>query len=366
MNVSFLNLTKQYNSIQVEINSAIAKVVKKQRFILGEEVAAFEHEFARYLGAKHVIGVNSGTDALILALRSLGVGKGDEVITQPNSFIATTLAILEVGATPIFVDINPDTYQIDENLISEKITSKTKAILPVHMYGAPCNIEKIAQIAKEHKLFLIEDACQAVGSSFSNKKVGTFGELGTFSFYPGKNLGAYGDGGAICTNNTNIYKKLLSLRNYGQTEKYIHNEIGVNSRLDEIQAAVLRVKLKNVDRWNVQRRDIANTYKKLLKDIKVQKILENSVSNYHLFVIQVSNRDELGGKLLEKGIETKIHYPIPIHLQKCYGYLGYKKGDFPLTDVLSQNVISLPLYSELTSNEISFIINTTLEAIKSL
>jgi len=357
MNIPFLDLQRQYVQIKTEIDMAIGRVVNKQFFILGEGLALFEKEFALYLGSKYVVGVGSGTDALILALRALGIKKGDEVITQPNSFIATTLAITEIGATPIFVDVDPDSYQIDVILIESKITKKTKAILPVHLYGAPCEINKIMNIAKKHHLFVIEDACQSHGATLNGKMTGTFGDIGTFSFYPGKNLGAYGDGGALCTDNEDIYKKLLKLRNYGQTKKYFHDEIGVNTRLDEIQAAILRVKLKYLDRWNKKRNKVAQKYCEGLKIIKKQKIIEGGISNYHVFTVQAEKRDELIEHLKQKGINTIIHYPTPIHLQKCYEYLGYKIGAFPTTELISSEIISLPIYPELTIPEIEYVID---------
>lgn len=356
MNISFLDLKKQFKQIKLEINSAIKTVLNHQFFILGPELENFELLFSKYLGAKYVVGVNSGTDGLILALQSVGVSKGDEVITPPNSFIATTLAITQLGAKPVFVDIDPDTYQIDANKIEEAITSKTKAILPVHLYGAPCQIEIIKKIADKHHLYLIEDACQAHGATIKNKQVGTFGDIGVFSFYPGKNLGAYGDGGAICTNSKEIYKRIKKLRNYGQKEKYYHSEIGINTRLDEIQAAILSIKLKYLDQWNLLRNKVARYYIKSLSKVKTQKIYDHSKSCYHIFTIEVSNRDYIKKKLAEKGIQTLIHYPLPIHLQECYKYLGYKKGDFPYTESSADKILSIPIYPELSKKEILHII----------
>lgn len=357
MNIPFLSLHSQYKHIKQEIDRAVKRVIDRQYFILGEELTAFEQEFALYLGAKYVVGVGSGTDALILSLRALGIGKGDEVITQPNSFIATTLAITEIGATPVFVDVDPNTYQIDVNQIEAKITKKTKAILPVHLYGAPCEINHIVEIAKKNKLFVIEDACQSHGAILNKRMTGTFGDIGTFSFYPGKNLGAYGDGGAICTDSKIIYDKLLKLRNYGQTKKYYHDEIGINTRLDEIQAAILRVKLKHLDIWNKKRNFVAEKYIKGFKKITVQKIIDGGVSNYHIFTIQSKKRFELSQFLKANGITTLIHYPIPIHLQKCYQFLGHSIGDFPNTEKLSLELQSIPIYPELKVDEIEYLIN---------
>lgn len=356
MNVPFLDLKKQFKPIKNEINKAIKRVLDRQFFILGPELINFELLFSKYLSSKYVVGVNSGTDGLILALQSIGISKGDEVITVPNSFIATTLAITQLGAKPIFVDIDPDTYQINANKIEMAITSKTKAILPVHLYGAPCQIDEIMRIAKKHHLYVIEDACQSHGATFNNKQVGTFGDIGVFSFYPGKNLGAYGDAGAICTNNKDLYERIKKLRNYGQKEKYYHSEIGINTRLDEIQAAVLSVKLKYLNQWNLQRNKIARLYIKGLSNVKTQKIYDYSKSCYHIFTIEVSNRDYIKRKLAEKGIQTLIHYPLPIHLQECYKYLGYKKDDFPYTESAANKILSIPIYPELSKEEILYII----------
>lgn len=358
MNIPFLDLKAQYKNIKPEIDSAIKKVIDSQSFVLGYQLEAFESEFSKYLGVNYVVGVNSGTDGLILALLCLSIGKGDEVITPANTFIATATAIAYTGATPILVDCDISTYQIDIQQVEKAITKRTKAIIPVHLYGAPAEINKLQKIAKKHKLFLIEDAAQAHGATLSNKKVGTLGDLTAFSFYPGKNLGAYGDGGAVVTNNKNLYEKLLKLRNHGQVKKYYHDSLGINSRLDEIQAAVLRVKLKRLDEWNKKRNKIADYYNKFLKNYKTQEIIKNGKSAYHLFVIECENRGKLQKYLLDKNIHTLIHYPVPIHLQKVYKYLGYKKGDFPNAEKLAEITLSLPIYSEMTTTEVSFVIKT--------
>lgn len=356
--IPFLDLKRQYNAISEEIDEAISRVLERQFFILGPEVEAFEKEFAQYIKMPYVVTLNSGTDALIFSLRVLGIGKGDEVITTASSFIATTLAITEVGAVPRFVDVHPRTGQINVQMIEESITEKTKAILPVHLYGAACQIDKILEISKKHNLFVIEDAAQAAGASLKKKMLGTFGDLGIFSFYPGKNLGAYGDAGAICTRDLNLYQKLLQLRNYGQKKKYYHESIGLNSRMDEIQAAVLRVKLRYLDGWNRQRQKNFEIYKKELQGVRIFEILDESLSNHHLFTILVSNRDSLQKKLLEKGVETLIHYPVPIHLQECYRYLNHHKGDFVSAEEIAEKTLSLPMYSYLKKDEIHFICKT--------
>jgi len=358
MNIPFLDLKAQYKYIKPEIDKAIKRVVDNQLFVLGEELETFENEFAEYSGIKYAVGVASGTDGLILALLSLGVGKGDEVITPANGFIASVIAITQVGAKPILVDCDPYTYQIDVKKTEKAITQKTKAILPVHLYGAPAEIDRLQEIAKRNKIFLIEDACQAHGATFNGKKLGTFGDLGVFSFYPGKNLGAYGDGGAIVTDRKDIYEKLSKLRNYGQVKKYYHDSFGVNSRLDEIQAAVLRVKLKKLDVWNKQRNSVAENYKKLLKDYKTQQIIENGKSCYHIFILESKNRDGLQKYLTKNGIQTLIHYPIPIHLQKAFKHLNYKEGDFPESEKLANESLSLPIYPELKTEDLDYISQT--------
>lgn len=355
MRLMFLDLKRQYASIKSEIGPVIKRVVQNQYFVLGEELLRFEEEFADYLNSNYVVGVGSGTDGLILSLKTLGIGRGDEIIMQANGFIAGAIAAAELGATPVFVDADKDTYQIDVNQVGQKMSKKTRAILPVHLYGASCEIERLAQLAKSHKVFLIEDACQSHGTMYKGKRVGTFGDMGVFSFYPSKNLGAYGDGGALCTNSRKLYESLQRLRNYGQSKKYYHEVFGRNSRLDEIQAAILRVKLTYLDAWNEKRQEKAGIYKTLLKKVKFQTIIKDSISNYHLFIIEVRNRDKLKTYLEENGIETLIHYPVPIHLQKCFRYLNHKPGDFPVSEKLSQSILSLPMYSELRDEEIYYI-----------
>lgn len=358
MEIQFVNLQKQYQRIGKEVNAAIARVFKTQLFVLGEELERFEAAFAQYLGTKYVVGVDNGSDGLILSLLALGIGPGDEVITPVNSFISTTFAITEVGATPIFVDIDPDTHQLDIEQVKKKITKKTKVILPVHLYGSPCEIDKLVEITGKQNIFLIEDACQAQGASFEQRKLGTLGVMGIFSFYPGKNLGACGNGGAICTNKKELYLKLCRLRNFGQAEKYNHQIIGQNTKLDDLQAAVLRVKLKYLNEWNAKRNALARIYQEELKEFKMPAVLKRGKSNYHLFVIECNQRDRLRDYLFKKGIRAQIHYPTPIHLQKCYTHLGYKRGNFPIAEKIAKRNLSLPMYPELTQKEIRFITNT--------
>jgi dTDP-4-amino-4,6-dideoxygalactose transaminase len=359
--VPFIDLTRQYKAIEEEILSATERVFEKGRFILGEEVSAFEEEFARYCGVRYGVGVNSGTDALYLALRAAGIGEGDEVVTVANSFIASALAISFAGAKPIFFDIEPETYNLDPNALEhllkkQRTTGKRqriKAILPVHLYGHPAQMDAIMEVAHRYHLAVIEDACQAHGAEFKKKKVGSFGAMGCFSFYPTKNLGGYGDGGMVITNDKKLYEKLRLLRCYGEKKKYEHILQGGNSRLDEIQAAILRVKLRYLDRWNEQRREKAHRYKKELEGTGVICSVEKEGSHpvYHLFVIRSKRRNGLQTFLKGKGIETLIHYPIPIHLQKAFKELGYKRGDLPLTEQFSRQVVSLPFFPELTESE---------------
>lgn len=359
--VPFIDLTRQYKEIEEEILSATRRVFEKGRFILGEEVSTFEEEFARYCGVRYGVGVNSGTDAIYLALKAAGVGEGDEVVTVANSFIASALAISFTGAKPIFVDIEPETYNLDPDALEallkrRRATGKRqriKAILPVHLYGHPAEMGAIMEIADRYNLHIIEDACQAHGAEFNNKKAGSFGAMGCFSFYPTKNLGGFGDGGMVITDDKKLYKKLRLLRRYGEKKKYEHILQGGNSRLDEIQAALLRVKLRYLDQWNEQRRAKAHRYKKELEGTGVVCPAEKEGSRhvYHLFVIRSKKRNGLHASLKKRGIDTLIHYPIPIHLQKAYRDLGCQRGNFRITERFSGQVLSLPLFPELTESE---------------
>ncbi len=365
MKVPFLDLKAQYQSIKLEIDEAIQSVVESCAFVKGPAVRQFEKNFAEYCGAKYTIGVANGSDALYLALRALGIGAGDEVITTPDTFIATTEAITLTGAQVVFVDINPKTYNIDISKIEEKITSKTKAIIPVHLFGQPADMEPILQIAKKYNLKIIEDAAQAHGAFYHGKRIGTFGDVACFSFYPGKNLGAYGDGGAVVTNNEEIATQVEKIADHGSLKKYIHEVEGVNSRLDSIQAAVLDVKLKYIDQWNESRRNNAYIYNEVLKNVAgvtTPVELENTKPVYHLYVIQVENRDGLQQKLTEAGIASGIHYPYSLHLTPAYEYLGFKKGSFPVAEKCADRFLSLPMYPELTESQIK----TVCDAVKKL
>lgn len=356
--IPFLDLTRQYKRIEEEILSAKRRVLEKGRFILGEEVSAFEEEFAHYCGVRYGAGVGSGTDALFLALKAAGIGEGDEVITVSHSFIASAIAISMTGAKPVFVDIDPEVYTMDpdglEHLLKKrKGRSRVKAVLPVHLYGQPAEMEALVEIADRYNLSVIEDACQAHGAEYQGKKSGSFGLLGCFSFYPTKNLGAYGDGGMVVTNDKKLYDKVRLLRCYGEKKKYEHILKAGNSRLDEIQAAILRVKLKYLDLWNGERRSKALAYKRMLESTEVVCPVEKEQARhvYHLFVIRTKRRNALQAFLKEEGIHTLIHYPIPIHIQKAYGELGYRKGDLPVTEKYAQEVLSLPFFPELTTEE---------------
>lgn len=359
--VPFIDLTRQYEGIEEEILSATKRVYEKGQFILGEEVSNFENEFARYCGVRYGVGVSSGTDAIYLALKAAGIGEGDEVITVSHSFIATALAISFTGAKPVFVDIDPGTYTMDPNALEGLLRSrkakerkhKIKAILPVHLYGQPAEMAAILEIAYRYNLLVIEDACQAHGAEYQGEKMGSFGALGCFSFYPTKNLGGYGDGGIVVTDHKKYYERLRILRCYGEKKRYHHLIKGGNNRLDEIQAAILRVKLRFLDQWNEERRRKAQTYNARLSSFPIMLPFEKEGARhvYHLFVIRAKRRDSLQAFLKEEGIETLVHYPIPVHLQKAYRELGYRKGDLPLTEKCSREILSLPFFSEMRESE---------------
>jgi len=358
--VPFVDLAAQYRTIEGEINEATSRVIRQTDFILGREVSLFEEEFAAFCEAKYAVGVDSGTSALELALRAFDIGPGDEVITAANSFIASALAISHVGATPILVDVDPSTYTVDVSDVERAITPRTKAVIPVHLYGHPADMDPIRQLANKHGLVIIEDACQAHGTRYKGKRSGSLGNAAAFSFYPGKNLGAYGDGGMVVTNDLGVARRLEMLRNYGQKEKYQHLFRGYNRRLDTLQAAVLRVKLKYLEEWNVARRRNAALYRKFLDGCNV--LLPSEVggaeSVWHLYVIRTLQRDALKEHLISRGINASIHYPIPIHLQAAYRDLGHKRGDFQVTESCAQQVLSLPMYAEITQDQIEFVAKT--------
>lgn len=360
MKVDFGDLKREYLDIKEEIDSAILNVLNSGWFVLGKQVENFEKEFANYIGTKYSVSCASGTDALALSLMALDIGPGDEVITTDMTAVPTISAISMVGAVPILVDTLEDSCLIDPRLIEGRITSKTKAIIPVHLYGQLCEMAKIKQISKRFNIPIIEDACQAHGATYKNKKAGSIGILGCFSFYPSKNLGCYGDGGAITTNSGQLYKKLVMIRNYGQSKRYYHDIVGINSRLDEIQAAILRVKLLRLDSWNKRRHEIANKYSKGIKNKKIEQITSDpkTISNHHLYVIKTKRRDHLMNYMAENGIQTMIHYPVNIHRQKAYRSLGYNKNDFPVSLKSAGEIVSLPMHPYLTEKEIEYIIST--------
>jgi len=360
--VPFVDLAAQYSTIADEINETTSRIIQKADFILGREVRLFEEEFAAFSEARYAVGVDSGTSALELALRAYDIGPGDEVITAANSFIASALAISHAGATPVLVDVDPFTHTIDVTGIERAITSRTKAILPVHLYGHPAHMDPIRQLAEQHGLIVIEDACQAHGARYKGRRAGSLGHAAAFSFYPGKNLGAYGDGGMVVTNDADIRKRLEMLRNYGQEEKYHHLTQGFNRRLDTLQAAVLRVKLKYLEKWNAARRWQAELYHRLLAGTALVLPSEavGAQSVWHLYVIRTEHRDKLKEYLASRGIAAGIHYPVPIHLQPAYKNLGYKRGSFPVTEQYAQRILSLPMYAELTPELIEYVSKTIL------
>lgn len=364
MNVPFLDLKAQYLTIKDEIHDAISKVMESTAFAGGPFVAQFEQEFAKFCDCKYAIGVGNGTDALWLSLIALGVGPGDEVITVPNTFIATAEAITYCGATPVFVDVEEKTYTMNPSLLEAAITPKTRAIIPVHLFGQPADMDPIMAIAKERGLYMVEDACQAHGAEYKGRKAGSMGNTGCFSFYPGKNLGAYGEAGAVVTNDETLAEKMRTFRDHGQAKKYYHSMIGWNARMDGIQGAVLSVKMKYISAWNDARRKHAQHYNTLLSTqnnvhIPIEKDYAKHV--YHIYAIRVRERERLMASLADKGISTGIHYPVPIHLQKAYSFLGLNKGTFPVAEQSALEFVSLPMFPELTSEQISY----TVDAIKS-
>ena len=360
MNIPFLSFVPMHSSIKTEMMNAFEKVYDSYWYVNGESVSNFEKEYARFNQVDNTIGVSNGLDALFLALKIVGVKAGDEVIVPSNTYIATALAVTYIGATPIFVEPNIDTYNINPKNIEAAITSKTKAIMPVHLYGQCCEMEEIMAIAKKHNLFIIEDNAQSQGSSFNNKLAGSWGHVNGTSFYPGKNLGAIGDAGAVTTNDTNYASQIKSLRNYGSSKKYYNEVIGHNMRLDELQAALLSVKLQHLPNWTLQRQQIASWYNEGLKDVEeiiLPKVHQNATHVYHLYIIRTTKRDELQQYLTQQGIGTMIHYPMPPHLQEAYSFLGHKKGDFPIAEELANTMLSIPLYPGMTQEQTQQVAN---------
>lgn len=393
MQISLIDLKAQYENIKFELQKAATEVLSSTKYIIGTNVKQFEKEFAEYIGTKHSISVANGTDALVIALKALGIGQGDEVITTPFTFFATAESISAVGAVPVFVDVRLDTFNIDPSIIEEKITEKTKAIMPVHIFGQPCAMDEISEIAKKHNLKVIEDACQAVGAEYKGRKIGTLADIACFSFFPTKNLGCAGDGGMIITDDDDLATICKALRTHGSGEngkkaynllndineeveedkstdntiynplKYYNYLVGHNSRLDELQAAILRVKLPLLDEWNNKRRENAKLYNERLKNTKLVTPYEdkNVKHVYHMYILQSEKRQEIVDYLKQRGIATGIYYPVPLHLQKAYTHLGYKLGDMPNAEYLSQRTFAIPMFAELTEEEKQYIVQAIKE-----
>lgn len=389
MNIPLIDLKAQYESLADKLNEATLGILSSANYIMGKTVLDFEKEFANYIGVKHAISVGNGTDALVLALKSIGIGAGDEVITTPFTFFATAEAISAVGGTPVFVDVNKDTFNIDTTKIEEKITSKTKAIMPVHIFGQSADMDEINEIAKKHNLMVIEDACQAIGGKYKGRKIGTLGDAACFSFFPTKNLGCAGDGGMIVTDNDEIATIARALRTHGSGEngqkaynllnnieeevqkaesandtvynplKYYNYLIGYNTRLDAIQAAILDVKIKEIDKWNARRREIVKAYNEALQNNALVTPVAKDYNEhvYHMYILQSENREEVIEKLKEAGIATGVYYPVPLHLQKVYKNLGYKEGDMLVAEYLSHRTFAIPVYPELNEEQVQYIIS---------
>ena len=360
MNVPYLDLKSQYAAIKDEIHAAIGEVMEKTAFAGGPFVARFEQEFARFCNCKHAMGVGNGTDALWLSLLALGIGPGDEVITVPDTFIATAEAITYCGAKPVFVDVEEKTYNMDPSLLEAAITPRTKAVIPVHLFGQTADMDPILAIAGAHGLHVVEDACQAHGAEYKGRKAGSMGATGCFSFYPGKNLGAYGEAGAVVTNDDAIAEKIRIFRDHGQSKKYYHGVIGWNARMDGIQGAILTVKLKYLADWNESRRAHAREYTRLLSSI--EGVIEPCEADYakhiyHIYAIRTGQRDRLMTALAEQGISCGIHYPVPVHLQEAYHFLGLARGSFPVAEKCAEEFLSLPMFPELTTGQIAYVVD---------
>ncbi len=357
MNVPFGNMQVHYQAYKAQIDEAVARVLASGYYILGPELEKFEAEFAQFVGAKYVVGCASGTEAIYLALAAEDIGPGDEVLVVAHTAVPTISAISMTGATPVFVDIKASTYVMRETELESKITPRTKMIVPVHIYGHMAEMEAIMKIAAKHKIKVMEDVAQATGATYRGAVAGSIGDYGAFSFYPSKNLGAFGDGGAVSTNSEEKYKKLKMLRNYGQSKRYYHDTLGINSRLDEIQCAILSAQLPYVHEWNEQRRQIAARYTEGLKDLVVTPVEVSGFKHvYHLYVIQTPDRDQLQTYLLERGVQCLIHYPIPAHRQQAYQYLGYGVGSLPTTEHIVDRILSLPMFPEMTSAQVDQVI----------
>ncbi len=389
MNIPLIDLKRQMKALEKELTPKVLEVLYDTSYIMGKNVLSFEKEFAAYIGAEHAVSVANGTEGLVLALKALGIGQGDEVITTPFTFFATAESIAQVGAVPVFVDVKIDSFNMDPAKIEEKITDRTKAILPVHIFGTCADMDSICAVAKKHGLLVIEDACQAAGASYKGKKAGSMGDIGVFSFFPTKNLGSAGDGGMLVTHDESLAVRMKAYRMHGSGEngqrayndmhgiqeevkadtskdntvynplKYYNYLIGHNSRLDEIQAAILRVKLPRLDEWNDRRRTLAKRYNDALEDVlTVPRYKTDEGAIYHLYIVQSEERDKMTKKLGEKGIATGVYYPVPLHLQKAFGDLGYRKGDLPVGEYLSERTFALPMFPEMTEEEQDYIIES--------
>ena len=374
MNIPLIDLKAQYESLADELNKVTLQVLSSANYILGKNVTEFEKEFAEYVGVKHAISVGNGTDALVLALKAMGIGEGDEVITTPFTFFATAESISAVGAIPVFVDVRKDTFNIDTSKIEDKITQNTKAIMPVHIFGQAADMDEINEIAKKYNLLVIEDACQSIGGKYKGRNIGSLGEMACFSFFPTKNLGCAGDGGMIVTDNDDLAVIARALRTHGSGEKvqtsegsndtiynplkYYNYLIGYNTRLDAIQAAILRVKIREIDKWNSRRREIVEQYNEAFKDwdLVIPVCDENNQHVYHMYILQSEDREGMLSKLKDKGVATGVYYPVPLHLQKVYKDLGYKEGDMPVSEYLSHRTFAIPVYPELNEEQIKYII----------
>jgi dTDP-4-amino-4,6-dideoxygalactose transaminase len=365
MKIPLVDVAAQYSALRHEIEPIVLKVLESGNYILGEELENFEKEFAQFCETRFAVGVNSGTSALHLSLLAAGVGPGDEVITVPFTFVASVASILYTGARPVFVDINPDTCLMDVNQVEQKISSKTKAIIPVHLYGHPVDLRPLLTFAEKKNIVVIEDAAQAHGAIYEGCKVGSMGSLGCFSFYPSKNLGAAGEGGAITTNDETLYRKLRKLRNWGSEDRYHHEFVAYNNRLENIQAAILRIKLRHLKDWNIQRAQIAAEYDSAFQKANVRLLPKSEKSQpvHHIYPIFSKNRNVLKSKLAEYGISTGIHYPVPIHQQDGYRFLNYKAGEFPGSELAAAETLSIPIYPELTSEKRNYVIESVLNSL---
>lgn len=358
MHIPFLDLKSQYRQIKEETQFSFKRLLKKEDFILGRDVEDFEHSFADFIGVKYALGLNSGTDALFLGLLALGVGPGDEVIVPDYTYIASAFAVSYVGAKPVFVDIEESSFNIDPDKIERAITKRTKAIMPVHLYGLTARMDRIKQIARRKGLKVIEDAAQAHGADFKGKKTGSMGDIGAFSFYPTKNLGAFGDGGVVTTNHTLLFKKLKKLRDYGRRSRYVHESLGFNSRLDSLQAIFLKAKLRYLPEWNEKRANIAAFYKERLSDIPGLKLPQEFLYGkhvYHIFACLTRRRDQAVDRLKKMGISVAVHYPLPLHRQPVYKRLGYKEGAFPVSSRIAKTVFCLPIYPHMPRSQVEFV-----------